>query len=269
MFEQELSAHKLRLLNHPLYQSIESMDDLRVFMESHVFAVWDFMSLVKRLQQALTCTTLPWFPPEDGESARFINEINLAEESDVNRLGNAASHLEMYLEAMQDIDADTSPFRQFLEALHESGDADIAFDSAQVPLCVVDFVRATLDIAMHGTLEDIAAYFLYGREDAIPMMFASLLTRWKIDEKAVPGLVYYLKRHIELDGDEHGPLANRLLQKVINHDPEKQQRALNSAIRAMESRIALWDGILGMIRPMFNQQMPAPPKSYTIVAAEI
>jgi len=53
------------LLDHPIYAQVTSVADLRRFMEDHVFAVWDFMSLLKRLQQDMTCIRVPWFPVEN------------------------------------------------------------------------------------------------------------------------------------------------------------------------------------------------------------
>ena len=65
-FEQlrnTLAPLRHALLNHPIYGEVDSLNRLREFMQMHVFAVWDFMSLVKRLQNELTSNSLPWIPP--------------------------------------------------------------------------------------------------------------------------------------------------------------------------------------------------------------
>src|SRR5262245_17345533 len=89
------------LLNHPVYARLDRVEALRVFMQHHVFAVWDFMSLLKTLQQRLTCTQTPWVPPTNHVGCRLINEIVLGEESDEDGQGKFASHFELYLRSMQ------------------------------------------------------------------------------------------------------------------------------------------------------------------------
>ena len=75
--KDRLDQKKAELSAHPIFSEIHSLPVLQRFMESHVFAVWDFMSLTKRLQQELTCVQLPWLPPRDPQAARLINEIVL------------------------------------------------------------------------------------------------------------------------------------------------------------------------------------------------
>ena len=53
------------LLSHPIYDDMRRPQALCTFMEHHVFAVWDFMSLLKVMQQRLCCVSVPWMPSAD------------------------------------------------------------------------------------------------------------------------------------------------------------------------------------------------------------
>src|ERR1700741_740783 len=108
-----LATLRAELLDHPVYAEVTSVADLRRFMEDHVFAVWDFMSLLKRLQQDLTCTKGPWFPADNVRAARLINDIVIGEETDVDPDGSYLSHLDLYLRAMADVGASTRQFEAF------------------------------------------------------------------------------------------------------------------------------------------------------------
>src|SRR5207245_7503415 len=108
-----LCSLRTALLDHPVYTHVASVADLRRFMEDHVFAVWDFMSLLKRLQQDLTCTNVPWFPANNARAARLINDIVIGEETDVDPDGSFVSHLDLYLRAMADVRASTRQFDTF------------------------------------------------------------------------------------------------------------------------------------------------------------
>ncbi len=242
-----------QLFDHKIYSEIKTIDELRVFMQAHVFAVWDFMSLVKKLQMSLTCVSLPWFPPSQSKSARLINEIVLYEETDFNYQRQPSSHLEMYLDSMKEIGADTSMFDSFLNILAKTNDLKVAFTSAKVPTFISNFVGNNIKIVLYGNIEEVASNFLFGREDSIPEMFTRLLDRWKIDEEKVPSLIYYLKRHIDLDSNEHGPAGHKLLSDLIGKDEVANSRALNAATNAILDRISLWDGILEQINQYRNQ----------------
>src|SRR6266571_1344027 len=108
-----LNTLRAQLLDHPVYAEVASVADLRRFMEDHVFAVWDFMSLLKRLQQDMTCIKVPWFPAANTKAARLINDIVIGEETDIGPDGSYISHLALYLRAMQDIGASTRQFEKF------------------------------------------------------------------------------------------------------------------------------------------------------------
>ena len=247
MFEKELAHYRQRLFSHPLYEGIDTRAKLATFMETHVFAVWDFMSLAKRLQHDLTGMTLPWRTPVDANAARFINEIILCEETDKDRHGHPTSHLAMYLDAMREIGADTSVFEAFLEALQNGVPWQTAIHGNGIPAHVRAFVTDTLTVAIEGSSADVASYFLFGREDAIPEMFSALLAQWGIEQATIPGMMWYLERHIELDGDEHGPAAAAILRLLTQGTEDGMDRALVMARQAMSARMDLWQGALETI----------------------
>ena len=111
---QKIAPLQEEIVTHPLYTHIQRPADLHRFMEHHVFAVWDFMSLLKALQIKLTGTSLPWVPVGDPEIRYLINEIVLAEETDLDLDGKRRSHFEMYLNAMCDAGASTKEIDEFI-----------------------------------------------------------------------------------------------------------------------------------------------------------
>jgi hypothetical protein len=247
--------HLLRLrntlLDHPLYANVVSVGDLRSFMEDHVFAVWDFMSLLKRLQQDMTCTRVPWLPADNSRAARLINDIVIGEETDVDPDGRYVSHLELYLRAMKDVGASTVQFETFCSMVRAGDPVNVVLKRIGVPQHVHAFVTHTMDLANTGTTEEVLAAFFYGREDIIPEMFHRLLKTLysaKHDEYDLRHFIYYIDRHIELDGDSHGPKGKELLEELLSKSRDKARRVMLAACSSIEARIALWNGILGKLR---------------------
>lgn len=236
-----------RLLNHSLYMQVNHIEHLREFMRNHVFAVWDFMSLLKRLQREVAGNDLPWFPPVDKELSRFVNEIVLGEECDEDGTGGYVSHFHLYLDAMSEIDADSNPMQMFLSELKNKKDSQSAFENIEIPEETRCFVTYNLRLAMEAEPHKVAAAFCYGREDIIPGMFQRLVETLQSEQQDVDKLRYYLNRHIELDGDLHGPLSHRLVFQLCQNDPQKIEEAAETAYQSLEMRIQLWDGVLKSI----------------------
>ncbi|AZE81567.1 hypothetical protein C4J98_0121 [Pseudomonas orientalis] len=243
MHHHLLEQKKLQLCNHPLFAEITSLRKLQHFMESHVFAVWDFMSLTKRLQQDLTCTQIPWLPPTDPQAARLINEIVLGEESDEHPTRGHCSHFELYLDAMVEVGANTRVITRFIDLQHQGVEVSAALQMIGPPPGVRRFVDSTWQIALSAPTHCVAAAFLHGREGVIASMFERLLCSSAVIARQAPALCHYLNRHIELDSQEHGPAAEQVLQRLIGADPIRQQQADSVALEALESRMTFWDDV--------------------------
>ena len=239
--ESSLAPLREQLRNHPLYEKLTSLSDVQIFMENHVYAVWDFMSLLKALQIKLTCTSLPWKPVQNTNTARFINEIVLEEETDRNELGVLKSHYEMYVDAMKEVGADTEGVANLLASITSQGDVLQVIENTNINDAVKAFLKFTFETIQTQETHKIAAAFTFGREELIPDMFLKIVA--KAGEDAYPKLTYYLKRHIELDGDEHGPLSLKMIQELCGNDEVKWQEVAACSKNALEQRIHLWDHI--------------------------
>jgi hypothetical protein len=242
--EQRLTPLKDALVNHRIYGEIDRIDALRPFMEHHVFAVWDFMSLLKVLQRRLCCVEVPWLPAADSQGCRFINEIVLAEESDIDARGRYASHFELYHGSMKQCGANTAGIDGFLSDLRHGTGLLTALESPEVPEAARRFVQHTFKIIETGNLCEVAAAFTFGREDLLPDVFQRIVDELNTQAGGrLDDFKYYLERHIGLDGDEHGPMATRLLQSLCGADDALWEMAEQAAVDCLIARQELWDGI--------------------------
>ncbi len=239
----DLGDARERLVRHRIYGLVDSAARLRRFMESHVFAVWDFQSLLKAMQQRLTCTSVPWVPTPDPEARRLVNEIVLDEESDELPEGGSASHFELYLDGMHRAGADTGPIKRLLEMLAAGSPLPQALASCGAPPAAAAFVRQSFAVIESGSTHGIVAAFTYGREDVIPDMFRGLVASLADRDPAWHRFRYYLDRHIEADDEKHAPTCRRIVARLCGDDPAKWAESSLTARSCLESRIMLWDAI--------------------------
>jgi hypothetical protein len=245
-FNKAIEQKHRKLSSHPVYSKLTDKSTLKMFMETHVFAVWDFMSLLKSLQRQITCVELPWRPSSyPKELVRMINEIVLGEESDLDRNGVANDHFSLYLEAMNEAGADTKKIESFLEN----------FDFSILSPATRNFVSFSINLAIDGKLHEVAAAFLYGREKLIPDMFDGVLKDLQEQSSQYPSLIYYLERHIELDGDEHSILAKKCLDILCDSDEVKIKEALKAGLKSLELREELWDEVLDSVNTKENNTL--------------
>jgi hypothetical protein len=229
------------VLGHSLYSRLSSTEAVRTFMEQHVYAVWDFMSLLKALQGRLTSVELPWRPTGDPGVRRLINEIVLIEESDVFDDGRCLSHFELYLDAMRQAGARTDGIEGFLAEVGVNG-VSRALATADIPAASRQFVSWTWSVVNDAPIHVLAAVFAFGREDLIPGMFEQVKLLDGRDGNF--GLFLdYLERHIEVDAGEHTPMALRMLSVVCGSDPRRWSECAEAVRLSLEERRRLWDGV--------------------------
>jgi hypothetical protein len=239
---QQLAPWIQKIKQHDLYQNIQSIADLQIFMEYHVFAVWDFMCLLKELYSRIVTTRAPWFPPEDPYSAHLISRILLEEETDRTEDGQKyCSHFELYLKAMQTIGADTQPIQNFLHRLSQREMLIQAAENCQLPMAIQQFIHTTFGFFSHET-HIIAAAFVYGREAITSSLFTPLVQQLELNivEEQKPmlrPLLYYLNRHIELDDTEHLPRALQMLISLAGDDQKKWDGITLHAKIALQARL--------------------------------
>lgn len=232
---KNLTPFRNEITNHTIYKNLKSVDDIAVLMEHHVYAVWDFMSLLKALQSLLTCTSSPWKPVGDSNVRRLINSIVLEEESDVDADDNPSSHYEMYLDAMKQCGANTEPIERFVEKVNKD-------NIPSVSNAIDHFLSTTFNVINSNQAHKIASAFTFGREDLIPDMFTAIVDEYNT-ENNLDKFVYYLERHIELDGGDHGPLALELISNLCGNDEKKWKEVEETAIASLVARKKLWDEV--------------------------
>jgi hypothetical protein len=234
-----------RVVRHPLYGKLTTVDAVVTFMEHHAFAVWDFMSLLKTLQGALTCVRVPWVPSGPTASRRLINDIVLVEESD--ELGNGfISHFELYLAGMREVGASTARIDAFIGMLRDGQAVAASLVAAEVPAPAREFVEATWRFIEDAPVYCQAAAFAFGREDLIPEMFYQVAAL-NSQSGNLSTFVDYLQRHIQVDSEEHTPMAMQMLADLCGDDDARWRECEQTILAAFTARVRLWDGILAAL----------------------
>ncbi len=244
--EHAVDPARKRVTAHPIYHQLTTIEAVNTFMEHHVFAVWDFMSLLKSLQRRLTCVEVPWLPSGPATSRRLINDIVLVEESD--ELGEGyLSHFELYVDGMRRSGADTAVIDRFVALLRDGATVPAALAGAGVPAPSAEFVTTTWGFITQAPVHCQAAAFAFGREDLIPDMFDKVIKVREQHGDRLDTFCDYLARHIEVDGEQHTPMAMQMLADLCGDDEEKWQQCAQVVNAALAARTRLWDGILAAV----------------------
>ncbi len=233
-----------KIENHELFKLIISERKLAVFAESHVYAVWDFMCLMKALQRKLSCMETCWYPPVDSLGCHLVNQIISEEESDRTADGRYLSHFEMYLEGMEQCGADINGVSSFINDIRSNLQLKEALIKNSVPNSAKKFVLETFEI-FDMKAHEIAASFCFARENLTQRMFMPILESLAQNKntKSIEKFLFYFRRHIELDGEEHGENAKNLLLNLCMSDDEKWEECQKSTLFSLQSRLKFLNGI--------------------------
>jgi len=249
---EKIKVLRKELALHPVYSAVSNMDDLTIFMQHHVYSVWDFMSLVKYLQNEIAPAKSPWVPKQNSSVQRFINDIVLEEETDEglpleDGTTTYTSHFELYVDSMEEVKAGSSTdVRKFIDSVIQNS-LENALSDSDIPQSAREFMNTTFGFIQSDKPHVVAAAFALGREHIIPEMFRALLDKMSITKEQAQVFHYYLERHIELDTDHHGPMSLLMLELLCDGDEQKIKEAEEAAISAIKARIKFWDGVLESI----------------------
>lgn len=236
----------MNLQHHPLPGALTSIKDLQVFVEHHVFAVWDFMLLLKTLQQHLAPSGVPWIPARDPQITGLINSLVCEEECDClpEPLGGPLhlSHFGIYRRAMEEIGANTSAIDAVMQRA-SAGDLRGAVQHPAIPKPAAQFLLTTQDLIAEGEVVALAAAFAYGRERLVPELFRALNLRLQTLGLPCPTLCWYLQRHIDLDGDSHGPMAERMVLALAEQHEQSLVRIEQVKQRVLKDRLMFWNAL--------------------------
>ena len=244
--KEAVEPARRQVIDHPLYHQLDDLAAVRTFMRHHVFAVWDFMSLLKSLQRSLTCVQVPWIPTAHAGSRRLINDIVLVEESD-ELGGGFISHFELYLNGMTQAGADRTAIDAFIESLRRDVPVRTALKEANVPEPAARFSGMTWELVETAPAHCQAAAFAFGREDLIPEMFDKVVQVNRASGNRLSDFVDYLERHIQVDSEEHTPMAMQMLADLCGDDNGKWRQCEETVNVALTARSRLWDGIRAAI----------------------
>lgn len=279
----EISGIQTRLLSHSMYSHLTDMDSLKILMSSHVFQVWDFMFLVKKMQHILQNNNkMPWIPPNNNQLTRFIQEIVLCEETDsFSKLTeitgkDSMSHLEMYLLGMENVGLETNSIKYMINEIQNyqsnaNSNVDYSYNLDFDTICGIirknrsslvvneclDMFEWNLKLSMESDINNlhlISAAFIFGRENIIPPMFEQVI-KFIPHTKETQVFWLYLERHIEVDGgsdthdeESHQELGSKLIKLLCNYDKNKWNQCLEIGVESLTRRYKVWDQVLEKIQ---------------------
>ncbi len=145
---------------------------------------------------------------------------------------------------LDEVGAPTDQIERFLAAIATGTPFVMALERSQIPAASQRFTRHTLHMSQKS-LHEVAASFLFGREDIIPDMFKRVLPL--LPEAGCGHFRAYLERHILVDGDHHCPMAQKLIVNLCGKSDRRWQEASDAALSSLAARRRLWDDVVSAL----------------------
>jgi hypothetical protein len=237
-----------KILNHQVYKEIENLDDLNLFLEYHVFFVWDQMSSLKAMQKDLTCMNVPWVPKRSPQTRKYINELVLNAEGNDLISETVLSEYESYLELMRESDADSSSIERLEKSINRGENFKDLLDHLDMPKVVKSYLDFTYKTIESKDAHKIAANFVFGKQSLIPHRLVKLLN--ELNKKFPVDLslqIKYFESKVMKETGKIEDVAKKIFEELCGHDEEKWDDVAEVAERTLERRLQLWDDIKNAI----------------------
>lgn len=227
------------LESHKLYDRIFDDYSLRLFVEHHVVCVWSYNYLLRNIYQELVSMIQPLNSQAQKEALRIISEAILEEEVEEQTDGSLLSHLEIYLEAMQELGADVGPILSFFDMQESGASWQESLAASHFPASVAQYARSMGEL-FERPLHERAAVLFYEGEPFIPDTFLNRLGQLGARHD-VNRLLDYFERHIEGLKRPGFSTSGRLVEIFCGDNPQLNDEAEKAAEQAMQIRIDLWN----------------------------
>lgn len=226
--------------NHSIHQHINTKQQLQMYMEHQVFAVWANMSLLNYLKEEFTKTTNPWLPIGDPELRFLINKTNLQEETAKNYFGAHQSEFEIYLDAMASTGANTENITNFLRHVSHGTDIFLIIAASKLPLCIKQFIKTVFDIISEDKPHKIAAAFVYSREGMSNLNLINSISEIEKEDKTDHKLIKY---YLRLQAEKDSAPSFKILKMLCGEDMNKWRDTEIIAEIILRNQRTLMEGI--------------------------
>ncbi|KOY51772.1 DUF3050 domain-containing protein [Polaribacter dokdonensis] len=244
---ENLDSSSYQTCNLELYSSIENKKDVKSFMENHIFAIWDYMSLMRALENNLRDNSVPWFPSNNGKNLKILYKILDEEEYTIDASGSVKSYFEMYLEAMEEIGANTSDILNILSHSKTINLIDEALNLTGMNIESFYYTRFIYTIIKSQKPHLMAIVFALSKELVSKVLILEDFCRKDFSNKYDKTL-FLINKLKAVNSKNYNSNAFKLASDFIGEDPQKLMEAKRAALNCVRYRDLHIEGIARSIQ---------------------